>query len=116
MSTTATTAAAHGIADLTAHEEREHARIEQAKAAARAAEAALHEQQQKECAETEQRERATASKELQSFESQELPGLLRSADDAIANELAAIDASAKSRHTTTVNFCIERITSGALAI
>lgn len=100
-----------GLAEITAHEEHEHARLEAAKKEFARLESDTKKSyvSKEEAAHAHERKEATSA--LGRFEREELPRMVEEGEAALSAELQAINASAASQAPTVAAWLVDKLST-----
>lgn len=106
--------ASTGVTEIITHEEKEHRRIEEAKAVFVAEEKQRREHHKKEKLSIDADERAKAMGELRAFEETELPKIIEKGEQSLVASVETIDATSKKMYPVVLKTLIDKVVAGAI--
>lgn len=104
-----------GVAEISAHEAAEQARVQNTKNAFTAKEAALKKQYDEDAKRLEAAERAAASAELQTFGAEEIPRILQSGETAREAAVSTVETHARAKMPSELKTIVARACSHSLS-
>ena len=104
-----------GVAEIVTHEDKEHRRIEEAKATYASEEKKCKEHLRQEKNNVDANERAKAMAELRSFEETELPKIIDAGEKSLVASVEAIDATSKKMYPVVLKSLVDTVVAGAIS-